>query len=35
VVRWTDVEDGGGHSAALEEPVVLVRDFRESFASIA
>lgn len=29
IVRWTDVEDRGGHFAALEEPEVLVDDIRE------
>ncbi|MEE1621695.1 hypothetical protein ACQ3I4_08845 [Zafaria sp. Z1313] len=29
IVRWTDVEDRGGHFAALEEPGILVRDIRE------
>lgn len=29
IVRWTDVEDRGGHFAALEEPVALVEDLRE------
>ncbi len=29
VVRWTDVEDRGGHFAALEEPQLLVEDLRE------
>lgn len=29
VVRWTDVEDRGGHFAALEEPEVLAADLRE------
>ncbi|MFW6774267.1 epoxide hydrolase family protein [Nocardioides sp. CPCC 205120] len=28
VVRWTDVEDRGGHFAALEEPGLLVDDVR-------
>lgn len=27
--RWTDVEDRGGHFAALEEPEILVHDLRE------
>ena len=29
IVRWTDVEDRGGHFAALEEPEMLVDDVRE------
>ncbi|MCI2959507.1 epoxide hydrolase [Agromyces atrinae] len=29
IVRWTDVEDRGGHFAALEEPETLVSDIRE------
>lgn len=29
IVRWTDVEDRGGHFAALEEPALLVQDVRE------
>jgi pimeloyl-ACP methyl ester carboxylesterase len=29
IVRWTDVEDRGGHFAALEEPEMLVADIRE------
>lgn len=29
IVRWTDVEDRGGHFAALEEPEILVADVRE------
>ncbi|MGJ9422779.1 epoxide hydrolase family protein [Aeromicrobium sp. CF3.5] len=29
IVRWTDVEDRGGHFAALEEPQLLVDDLRE------
>jgi epoxide hydrolase len=29
VVRWTDVEDRGGHFAALEEPALLAADLRE------
>lgn len=28
IVRWTDVEDRGGHFAALEEPATLVADVR-------
>lgn len=28
IVRWTDVEDRGGHFAALEEPGMLVDDVR-------
>ena len=29
IVRWTDVDNRGGHFAALEEPEVLVGDLRE------
>jgi len=29
ITRWTDVEDRGGHFAALEEPGTLVDDVRE------
>lgn len=29
VVRWTDVEDRGGHFAALEEPGILIADVRD------
>lgn len=29
ITRWTDVEDRGGHFAALEEPDTLVDDVRE------
>jgi epoxide hydrolase len=29
ITRWTDVEDRGGHFAALEEPDILVADVRE------
>lgn len=29
ITRWTDVEDRGGHFAALEEPNMLVEDVRE------
>lgn len=28
ITRWTDVEDRGGHFAALEEPAILVDDVR-------
>lgn len=28
IVRWTDIEDRGGHFAALEEPEILVSDVR-------
>jgi pimeloyl-ACP methyl ester carboxylesterase len=31
IVRWTDVEDRGGHFAALEEPELLTADIREFF----
>jgi pimeloyl-ACP methyl ester carboxylesterase len=29
IVRWTDVNDRGGHFAALEEPELLVDDIRQ------
>ena len=29
ITRWTDVEDRGGHFAALEEPDILVADIRD------
>lgn len=29
IVRWTDIEDRGGHFAALEEPNILITDIRE------
>ncbi len=29
IVRWTDVEDRGGHFAALEEPEILTEDIRD------
>lgn len=35
IVRWTDVEDRGGHFAALEEPDILVRDIREFNAIVS
>ena len=28
IVRWTDVEDRGGHFAAMEEPAILLDDLR-------
>lgn len=31
IVRWTDVEERGGHFAALEEPDLLLDDVREFF----
>lgn len=31
IVRWTDVDDRGGHFAALEEPEMLLADVREFF----
>ena len=31
ITTWTDVEDRGGHFAALEEPVLLVDHVREFF----
>ncbi|WP_029135638.1 epoxide hydrolase family protein [Nakamurella lactea] len=33
IARWTDVEDRGGHFAALEQPQVLLDDIREFFAT--
>ncbi|QSE90437.1 epoxide hydrolase [Rhodococcus pseudokoreensis] len=34
ITRWTDVEDRGGHFAALEEPETLTADVREFFAEL-
>ena len=34
IVRWTDVEERGGHFAALEEPGLLLDDVREFFRSL-
>ncbi|RYB91660.1 epoxide hydrolase [Nocardioides oleivorans] len=34
IVRWTDVEDRGGHFAALEEPDLMVADLREFIDSM-
>lgn len=34
IVRWTDVEDRGGHFAALEEPGILVDDIRAFFTAL-
>ena len=34
IVRWTDVEDRGGHFAALEEPGLLLDDIRAFFGSL-
>lgn len=34
ITRWTDVEDRGGHFAALEEPESLTADIREFFAEL-
>lgn len=34
IVRWTDVEDRGGHFAAREEPETLVNDVRAFFRSL-
>lgn len=34
IVRWTDVEERGGHFAALEEPGLLLNDVREFFRSL-
>jgi epoxide hydrolase len=31
ITRWTDVEDRGGHFAALEEPQLLLDDIRAFF----
>jgi epoxide hydrolase len=29
IVRWTDINDRGGHFAALEEPELLIADIRQ------
>ena len=34
IVRWTDVEDRGGHFAALEEPDLMVADLRAFIDSL-
>jgi pimeloyl-ACP methyl ester carboxylesterase len=34
IVRWTDVEDRGGHFAAMEEPDLLLDDLREFLRSL-
>lgn len=34
IARWTDVEDRGGHFAALEEPELLLADIRSFFRSL-
>ncbi|MFE5706197.1 epoxide hydrolase family protein [Rhodococcus koreensis] len=34
ITRWTDVEDRGGHFAALEEPATLTADIRDFFAGL-
>lgn len=34
IVRWTDVEDRGGHFAALEEPELLLADMRAFYGSL-
>ncbi|MFC4137753.1 MULTISPECIES: epoxide hydrolase family protein [unclassified Microbacterium] len=34
IVRWTDVEDRGGHFAALEEPDTLLDDMRAFFGPL-
>lgn len=34
IVRWTDVQDRGGHFAALEEPELLLDDVRAFFADL-
>jgi len=34
ITRWTDVEDRGGHFAALEEPQLLVEDIRTFFSAL-
>ncbi len=31
ITRWTDIEDRGGHFAALEEPTILIEDLSEFF----
>ncbi|WP_159500721.1 hypothetical protein [Microbacterium sp. 18062] len=28
IVRWTDIDDRGGHFAALEQPDILAHDLR-------
>lgn len=35
IVRWTDIQDRGGHFAALEEPETLINDLRAFRAEIA
>lgn len=34
IVRWTDIQDRGGHFAALEQPDLLVSDVREFFHTL-
>lgn len=34
ITRWTDVEDRGGHFAALEEPELLVADIAEFYRDL-
>ncbi|MDT0331568.1 epoxide hydrolase family protein [Nocardiopsis lambiniae] len=34
IVRWTDVEDRGGHFAAMEEPELLLSDVRAFFSDL-
>lgn len=31
ISRWTDIEDRGGHFAALEEPELLIEDISAFF----
>lgn len=34
ITRWTDVEDRGGHFAALEEPQLLINDMSDFFRTV-
>jgi pimeloyl-ACP methyl ester carboxylesterase len=34
ITRWTDIDDRGGHFAALEEPELLTTDIREFFRDL-
>jgi hypothetical protein len=34
ITRWTDVEDRGGHFAALEQPELLTDDIRAFFRAL-
>lgn len=34
ITRWTDVDDRGGHFAALEEPGIFVDDIRSFLADL-